>query len=159
MVRPIFRLQANAVIGRVDKTMSDSDLLTIGDIDAIIIPIGVALHADTIDDQLFTEPVSLYPTTGILHRNPGNTHIFAIRYLKITGPVLRSLSSKIILRAVQFTGIKQAIQVQGQLTPLPVDRSFSGNGNILLPLGKNECQVLIIGWVDASQYCSPLPEL
>ena len=52
---PVMRLQANAIVCRVDETIGDTHILTIANVNPVIVPIRPVFHMQTINRQVGTQ--------------------------------------------------------------------------------------------------------
>ena len=118
--------------------MRDTYVPAILYVNTIIIPIGIAVDHYAVDNNIAALVIGLYPTGGIQQCHISNGYMLTTLELDElrTHKVGRPSILKIITRAIKFTGIKQAVDMKGEATPLSVNLSFACNSDIGLSVGQ-----------------------
>jgi hypothetical protein len=80
------RLQANAVICRIDQAIGDLHIATVRNIDSIIVPIRITIRVHTVNDNILTFIVRLHPACCVFQRHISDLDIPAIHKLNELGP-------------------------------------------------------------------------
>lgn len=114
--------EADAVVGGVDVAARHAHPSAVHDVDAIIVPVGVAFHPDAVDHEVLAEDIGLHPACGVLDCDSLDADILAIKkldHLRSQEP-FGSLFREFILHRVDLPNVKQAVDVQCEAAALAV---------------------------------------
>ena len=132
--RRIFGFEADRIVGRIDETIADAHVFGIGDVQAVVVPVGGALDRDAVDDQVRALPVVLHPIGGIFEGNPGDGNIAARFEIQYHGAAAGAfhLPDGVLhhFAAAQFFK-----NVQHQFLPLPVNDALATDADVVLVFG------------------------
>ena len=127
----IMRFKAKRIIRRIDKRVFQHNAVTVYHIDTVIIPIGFAIHVDSVDIKILTLVVCLVPACRVPQGDILDCHILAFTEID----VLRTVR---LVRTAQFqwifvdTPLDIVHHIVGCLKTTPVNRPFPRYTNILL---------------------------
>jgi hypothetical protein len=138
------RLQANAIVCRVDKTVGDTYLLTIADVNPVIVPVRPVFHMQTINRQVGTQRKRKSPCRTAPEISLPKLHLPAITHKKQLWSCVRPFTIRIIVFVHQFSRMMQAVNRQRQFPALSVYTSFSRNADILCPFRINQRLVKMV---------------
>ena len=141
---PVVRLQANAIVCRVDKAIGDTYILTIADINPVIVPVRPVFHMQTINRQVGTQRKRKSPCRTAPEISLPKLHLPAITHKKQLWSCVRPLAIRIIVLVHQFSRMMQAVNRQSQFPALSVYTSFSHNADILCPFRINQRLVKMV---------------
>ena len=141
---PVMRLQANAIVCRVDETIGDTHILTIANVNPVIVPIRPVFHMQTINRQVGTQRKRKSPCRTAPEISLPKLHLPAITHKKQLWSCVRPFTIRIIVLVHQFSRMMQAVNRQGQFPTLPVYTPFSRNADILCPFRINQCLVKVV---------------
>ena len=133
-------LQADAIVGGVDVAAGDPDPAAIHDVDAVVVPIGIAFHSNAVNHEVLAQHISLHPTGRVLDRYLLDTHVLAVKKLDHLWPEepFGALFGEFILYRVDLPDVEQAVDVQGQAAALAIKGALPGERDMFRLIGEEE---------------------
>ena len=108
------RLETNAVISRIDHAIRDAHVMTILDVNTIIVPVCIAVNLNTVHNNICTLVISLHPASCIQKCHISDFDIFTPYKLDElrTYKMRWSYFNEIIIRTIELTGIKKTVNIE-----------------------------------------------
>ena len=156
---PVVRLQADAVVRRINQAIRNAHILAIADIDSVVIPISPVLYpkavqrkAGTLFERKAGETkevnLTLCKAGTLFERKPPcrtapcpdipDVHVRTPAHVNQFRACIGTLAVSIIMRVNHFSGMMQAVNRQSQFPALPVYRAIPHDADTFRLVGINQ---------------------
>ena len=130
-------LEAEHVVGSVDGAVAYNHAVAVDDIDAIVVPVRLAVYGDALDQQIAALVVGLVPAGGVAQGDALDHHVVALTEIDVLRAVTL-IGAAVAQRVVIEPAVDDIHLVVGGLCALSVDGSLATDGDVLLSKGEDE---------------------
>ena len=155
------RFEADRVVRSVEIGVRHGDVFAVDDVEAVVVPVGIALDVDAVDLEVFALIVGLHPAGRVFQADAFDRYAVAFAEVEDhrADAFVRAVESQPV---VDQSAVDQVHEVIGGLAAAAVDQPFARHADVFLPPGQQErgvqsrFAVVVVGVVRAEQHGAAL---
>ena len=106
--------KTNGIVGGIKKAMGNLDVAAIYNVNAIVVPVGFAIHRDAVHKQVCAAVINLVPASRVFERNAIDINGIAFAEVDVDGAV--GLVRAVVL---EWVADESAMDLQATVKPRP----------------------------------------
>ena len=142
----IVRFQADAVVGAVDAAAGHGDALAVGQVDAVVIPVGAVVEVDAANGDVSAHVEREAPVGTVAQKQLFNAYAVGLGQIEEGGAheFAGAHAPCVVVGVDVGTGVVQTVGREGKGQSLPVYCALARETDVAGAVGDEETQVCIV---------------